>query len=58
MWLHICMACPMTAYICDVSYVQPAHVVCHTTKLVNFCFNAIPYFIYFFSSTELVVSIV
>ena len=58
MWLHICMAYPMTAFWCDVTYVQPAHVVWHTTKLVNFWFSAIPSFFYFFSSTELVVSIV
>ena len=44
MWCHICMPCPMTAYRCDVTYVQPAQVVCCQTKFVYFCLsNALLY---------------
>ena len=35
------------AYRCDVTYVQPAQVVCCPTKFHYLCMSVIPYSIYF-----------
>ena len=50
MWLHICMAGPMTAYRCDVTSVLAAQMVCRPTNFCLCTYNPPLYFVYVFVS--------
>ena len=47
MWLHSCMAGPMTADRCDVTSAPAAQLTCQPTNFCLLLLSAIPYFIYF-----------
>ena len=47
MWLHICMAGPMTAYGCDVASVLAAQMPYWPTNVCLLLLSAVPYFTYF-----------
>ena len=44
MRLHICMASPMMAYRCDVTFALAAQMACPPTNFCLLLLSAVPYF--------------